>query len=155
MESVRSPRALTLRGKSEGLGRAGGKWGGPGAHRHTRPQMLSRGPPLSPSAPGGLRAGCQGRGGLQASDAAADPRTGRPPAPDAGSPTGLSPAAGKRFRALRVSSGYSQPCGSRTRRSCCNGSQDRPIVLARSRLLSPRSARPGPPWTPAPWLCPA
>lgn len=83
---------------------------------------------------------------LSASNASAYPRTDRPPALGAGSPPGLrSPAEGKRFEAPRVSACHSQPCGSRTRRSCCNQSQDRPIVLARSRLPSPGSARPGRP----------
>lgn len=93
---------------------------------------------------------------LSVSNASADPRTGRPPALGAGLPTGLrSSAEGKRFRAPRVSYSHFQPCGSRTRRSCCNQSQDGPIVLARSRLLSPGSARPGRSWSPAPWLSPA
>lgn len=153
------PRSFfrTLSGKSEGVGRAGGEPGSPRSSvrsdaRGPRSQApgCSGGRPF----PEGLRAelskACGTRGLtmtlLSASNASADPRTGRPPALGAGSPPGLrSPAEGKRFRAPRVSSCHSQPCGSRTRRSCCNQSQDRPIVLARSRLPSPGAARPGRP----------
>lgn len=154
------PRSFfrTLSGKSEGVGRAAGT-GQPEELRplrRTRPQAPS--PLAAPEAgrpfPEGLRAelskACRTSGLtmtlLSASNASADPRTGRPPALGAGSPPGLrSPAEGKRFGAPRVSACHSQPCGSRTRRSCCNQSQDRPIVLARSRLPSPGSARPGRP----------
>lgn len=120
--------------------------------RRTRPQTQAPGYFWGRLLPEGLRAElskAREASGLtmtlrSASDASADARAGRPPAPDAGSPTGLrSPDAGRRFRAPRGSSSHFQPCGCRTRRSCCNQSQDRPIVLARSRLLSPGSARPG------------
>ena len=167
-----TPFSLTLRGKAEGVGRAGRRGGGrPGGPRssartHTHaPRSHATGCFGGCTSQEGLRAGLpeawetSGRTMtlLSASNASADPRTGRPPALGAGSPTGRrSPAeGGKRFRARGVSRSHSQPCGSRTRRSCCNQSQDRPIVLARSRLLGPGSARPGRPRPSAPCLSPA
>lgn len=153
--------SLTLRGKSERVGRAVRAEGTQGApHRHTRPQIPSHRLLLRLSVPGGAASGAVK--GVRYSRPHDDPalglqrRTGRPPALGARSPAGLrAPAEGKRFRAPRASSSHSQPCGSRTRRSCCNQGQDWPIVLARSRLLSPGPARPGRPWPPAPWLSPA
>lgn len=141
-------------------GASAGRGAGPAERlgRHTRPQIPGR------ASQEGRRAElskARGTSGLTmtllpASNASAAPRTGRPPALGAGSPTRLrSPAEGKRLRARRGSRGHSQPCGSRTRRSCCTLSQDRPIVLARSRLLSPGSARPGRCWPSGPWLSPA
>lgn len=148
-----------------GGGKKGGKWGNQEApHRHTHaPSSQATGCFWGRQFPEGLRAelskACETPGLtmtlLSASNVSADPRTGRPPALGAGSPTGLrSSAEGMRFRAPEVSCSHSQPCGSRTCRSCCNQSQDRPIVLARSRLLSPGSARPGRFWPPALWLSP-
>ena len=67
------------------------------------------------------------------------PSTGRQAARSSGrfAPERRSPAKGKRSRAPRASPGHAQPCGSRTRRSCCNQSQDRPIVLARTGCSAP------------------
>lgn len=138
------------RGKSDGA-EAPGETGRPRVCTDAHAPHPSRPLPLRLCSRRGCERSCLRRAGLQAADdpalglqRLADPRTGRPPALDAGPPTGLRfPAEGKGFRAPRVSSSHFQPCGSRTRRSCCNQSQDRPIVLARSRFLSPGSARPG------------
>lgn len=142
----------SLRGKAEGAGGAGahGAARGPCPDAHAPdpgPRRLLRRP-----VPEGLRAGLSPARGTpgrtmtlpSAANASADASTGRPPALEAGPPPGLRfPAAGKGFGAPRVSASHFQPCGPRTRRSCCTQSQDRPIVLARSRCLSPGSARPG------------
>lgn len=58
---------------------------------------------------------------LAASNAPADP------SPGAAQPSGAR--AGPRSR--------SQPCGPRTRRSCCAQTRDRPIALARARSSAP------------------
>lgn len=157
MQSVRRPPSgKTSAGLSSPRdGGAGGRAGGTAAHglcpdAHAPDpsrRLLPRRPVPAGAASGAVRgARTSGRTMtlLPASNASADPRTGRPPALEAGSPTGRRfPDEGKGFRAPRASSSRFQPCGSRTRRSCCNQSQDRPIVLARSRFLSPGSARPG------------
>lgn len=164
-ECAGPPARAESRGRSNSA-REGARVGGAGRgagptgrlRRHTRPQIPGR---ASQERRRAELSKARGTSGLTmtllpASNASAAPRTGRPPALGAGSPTRLrSPAEGKRFRARRGSRSHSQPCGSRTRRSCCTLSQDRPIVLARSRRLSPGSARPGRCWPSAPWLAPA
>lgn len=142
---------LTPGGKSERAGRAAGSGAAPGApQRRTRPQSPRPGLRLRLRAPGG--AASRAVHGVRGPRPHDDPARGlcrsgprqaaRSVGP--GSPTGRrSPAAGKGFVAPRVSPGRSQPCGSRSRRSCCNHSRDWPIVLARSRVLSLGSARPG------------
>lgn len=125
----------------------------------TRPQVPATGCFGSCSFPEGLQAQLsQARetSGLpmtpiSASNASAGPRTGGPAAPGAGStsgPTGQrSPAEKSRLKAPWVSYSHSQPCGSRTRLSCCNQSQDWPIVLAAAGSSAPGprgQAGPGP-----------
>lgn len=111
----RTPFSLTLRGKAEGVGRAGRRGGG-GGGRPGGPRSSAR---THTHAPGshatGCFGGCTSQEGLRAelseawetsgltmtllsaSNASADPRTGRPPALGAGSPTGRrSPAEGGR-----------------------------------------------------------
>lgn len=169
----RTPFSLTLRGKAEGVGRAGRRGGGGetgrtkelGAHTHARPRVPRHGLLRGLHVPGGAASGAvRGVGdfrphddpalGLQRLGRSEDRKAARSRCRFADRAE-VSGRGGKRFRARGVSRSHSQPCGSRTRRSCCNQSQDRPIVLARSRLLGPGSARPGRPWPSAPCLSPA